>query len=296
MFKIIRRIFYLIIVIIVVAFTVNSMNKIYISKFGNKHYYQRSTAVSTTDGLVNQKIYSKAKLKALTTITHGTKYTGNTSLDRVSMTYHYKIGKNNINNFMGNDGVLQLYNQSSFISNKMVKDAASIWNKLAGQTIVEVVDSQKKSDEVIHDSQKKTKYGIGGQTYNRMGIFFYPNNWGVTGLSARGLNNWKEAIILKEMGHALGIPNLGGGEMGTNDQQANRKNADFMGNWGVELVNAPKSNLKGIKTTRMDGAALQIAGIAWPRPRRLAGWVFKEPQAYIEYNNGKITTTLSPNK
>ncbi|WP_367294748.1 hypothetical protein [Levilactobacillus yonginensis] len=291
-FKIVVRILFLLVVGVVVFFTVKSMNKIYISKFGNKHYYQRVKSVSTNDGLVNQKIYSKATLKKLTTVTHGTKYTGNTSLDRVSETYHYKIKKDNISNFMGNDGVLQLYNKSKFMSDAMVRDAAMMWNTLAGQTIVEVVDSQNKSDEVIHDSQKKTKYGVGGQSYNGMGMIFYPNDWAVTGLTKQNKQNWKEAILLKEMGHALGVPNMGGGLMGTNDQVANLKNADFMGAWGVQLSNAPKSNLKGITTTRMDGAVLKIAGIAWPRPRKLANWVLTKPSAHMVYNNGKITSTI----
>jgi len=268
------------------------MNKIYISKFGNKRYYQRVKPGSTNDGLVNQKIYSKAKLKELTTITHGTKYTGNTSIDRVAQTYHYKIKKQNINNFMGHDGVLQLYNRSKFMSDSMVQDAAKMWNTLAGQTIVEVVDSQGKSDEVIYDSQQKNKYGIGGQSYNGTGMKFFPKNWAITGLTKRNEQNWKEAILLKEIGHAIGLPNMGGGLLGNNDQTANLKNADFMGSWGVQLSNAPMSNLKGITTTRMDGAILRIAGIAWPRPRKLANWVFTKPSAHMVYNNGKITSTI----
>ncbi|WP_203642150.1 hypothetical protein [Levilactobacillus andaensis] len=292
MFKVLRRILYLVVLAVVVFFVVKGMTKVNISLFGNHNYYQRSKGTSTNDGLVNQKTYSQARLKQLTTITHGTKYSGNTSLDKVATRYSYKVAGHTINNFMGRDGVLQLYNESSFMSDKMVKDAAEYWNTLAGTRIVEVVKTAKASDEVIHDDQEKNKYGIGGQTYNNMGMLFYPHNWAVTGLTARGKNNWKEAILLREIGHALGIPNLGGGAAGVNDRNANKKSTDFMGNWGVELVNAPLENKRGITSTPVDAAALTIAGIAWPRPQKLANWAFTTPKATVNYDNGKIVSTI----
>ncbi|MFC6261542.1 zinc metalloprotease [Levilactobacillus fujinensis] len=292
MFKALRRILYLVVLAVVVFFVVKGMTKVNVSLFGNHNYYQRSKGTSTNDGLVNRKTYSQAKLKQLTTITHGSKYSGNTSLDKVATSYSYKMAGRTINNFMGRDGVLQLYNESSFMSDKMVKDAAEYWNNLAGAQIVEVVKTAKASDEVIHDSQEQNKYGIGGQTYNNMGMLFYPRNWAVTGLTTRGKNNWKEAILLREIGHALGIPNLGGGAAGNNDRVANEKSVDFMGNWGVELANAPIENQHGITSTPVDAAALTIAGIAWLRPQKLANWVFTTPKATVKYNNGKIVSTI----
>ncbi|MGX6429817.1 hypothetical protein [Levilactobacillus yonginensis] len=293
MFKIIRRILYLLILGVVVYFTVQGMTRLHISMFGNPNYYQRSKATSTNDGLVNKMTYSRARLEKLTKITHGSKYSGNTSLDKVSTKYSYKVSGKTVSNFMGRDGVLQLYNESHFVSDKMVEDAAKYWNQLAGEKIVQVVDSAKASDEVIHDSQKDYKYGTGGQTYDDNGILFYPKSFGVTGLTKRGENNWKEAILLREIGHGLGVVNLGGGAKGINDRAYSVKTNDFMGNWGVEVPNAPMENRKGVKSTPVDAAALTISGIAWAKPKKLANWAFSEPQAYVLYDNGKITSTIS---
>lgn len=292
MLKSVRRICLLVVVAAAIVGILWGMTKMRVATHGNQRYYQRTKATSTTESQVNRKLYSRKQLQRLANITHGTQYTGNTSLDRVATKYVYELSGDEYSNFTGSDGVLQLYNQSSFMSDRMVRAAAAYWNKLAGQQIVKIVNTAGASDEVIHDSQKKNRNGVGGQTYNRMGILFYPKNWGVTGLTVSGKDNWKMAILLRTIGHALGVMDLGGGTKGLNALTDDVKTTDFMGNWGVELATSPKVNLKGVKSTSMDAAALAMAALAWQRPHKLASWVLTNQQMSVTYNYRKLKSTV----
>lgn len=288
--KNIKRISFLILLIAVIAGAMWSMTRMYQGMFGDNHYYQRTRAYSTQDGLINQKLVDTKKLQHLTTLTHGTRYTGNTSLDRVAKDYHYRIGQDDILNFIGNDAKLRLYTESKLMTKSMLKDAATFWNTLAGQQIVVVVNQAKQSDEVIHDGKTK-KGSLGGQTYNRQGMVFYPQNWKSSGLSASEKANWREAVLIREVGHALGIPSLGGGKQGLNAWNAGKIGSEVMGYWSVGSA-APQANKEGITSTSMDAAALALAGLSWEKPQRLAKWIYARPNGYVNYHNGKITTTI----
>lgn len=266
------------------------MSRMYRGMFGNNHYYQRSRAYTTQDGLLNQKMRSARQMRQLTALTHGTRYTGNWSLDQAATTYHYRVGQDNISNFMGADATLQLYTTSKLMTPAKVRAAATFWNRLAGQRIVQVVDTAKRSDEVIHDAQPAKKdTSLGGQTYDRQGMVFYPQNWRSSGLSATERADWQQAVLIREIGHALGIPSLAGGSRGTNAFDHGKIGAEVMGYWSVGSA-APKANRHGITSTKMDGAALALAALSWKRPQRLADWVFTQHPVVVHVHAGQVST------
>ncbi|MFC6288895.1 zinc metalloprotease [Levilactobacillus angrenensis] len=266
------------------------MNRMYRGMFGNNHYYQRSRAYTTQDGLLNQKMRSPQQMKRLTQLTHGTRYTGNTSLDQAARTYRYRVGKDDISNFMGTDAKLQLYTTSKLMTTAKVRVAASFWNRVAGQPIVQVVQSAKQSDEVIHDAQPKAHdQSLGGQTYDRQGMVFYPKNWRSSGLAATEKSDWQTAVLIREIGHALGIPSLAGGRQGTNAFDQGKITAEVMSYWSVGSA-APAANRQGITSTTMDGAALALAGLSWRRPQRLASWVFTQHPVIVHVHDDRVTT------
>ncbi|WP_125581829.1 hypothetical protein [Levilactobacillus cerevisiae] len=290
--KVFKRFVFFVLLAAVVGTAMWGMTKMYQAMFGNNHYYQRSRAYTTQDGLINQKMVSGKKLQQLTSLTHGTAYTGNTSLDQASVTYRYRVGKNNISNFMGTDTTLQLYTESKLMTKSMVQDAATYWNTLAGQQIVSVVDSAKQSDEVIHDSKSDSNStSLGGQTYDRQGMNFHPANWKSKGLSSAEKQDWVEAVLIREIGHALGIPSLAGGTLGTNAFAEGKIGSEVMGYWSVGNA-APAVNKLGVKSTVMDGAALALAGLSWKQPQRLAKWVYTDQTPYVLYHDGKVTSTF----
>lgn len=249
----------------------------------NHHYYQRTK--TDNRGIIARNYYSQDQLKTLTAITHGSQYHGNTSLDTAATTHSYQLDGKPLPNIVGKDGVLQLYNQSKFMTTKMVRDAASYWNHIAGSHIVEVVDRQSQSDEVIHDG-KNQRGVLGRQAYNGQGIMYYPANWHVANLSAEQQNNWQEAALIHEIGHALGIPHLGGGPLGGNAASAGVYNMDFMGPW------SPSKSDLGVRSTTVDAAALALAGLSWQHPRKLASWVLTNPTATVTYNDGVLASTI----
>ncbi|WP_225428343.1 zinc metalloprotease [Levilactobacillus enshiensis] len=253
-----------------------------------KQDYQRTATYSPPGGRIDQHIYSQKQLRALTAITHGSQYRGNTSLDAVATQHVYQLNGRNLANIVGNDGVLQLYNDSHFMTTRMVKDAAGFWNRVAGTQVVEVVAHPDQSDEIIHDG-KRTQPVLGGQTYNGKGILFYPGNWRIQNLSQRNQQNWKEAALIHEIGHALGIPHLGGGPLGTNAAKAGVATVELMAVWSVGRAGSPPENELGVKSTSMDAATLALAGLSWQHPRRLAGWVL-QTQRVVLYDNGHLTT------
>ncbi|NLR31901.1 hypothetical protein [Levilactobacillus tujiorum] len=282
-----RRLGLLVGLALVIAGVFAGMNRLHILMYGNSRYYQRTKPSSTTDGLVNRKLFSQGQLAQLTKLTHGTQYTGNTGLDAVATHYVYRQSEKNIRNFMGSDGVLQLYSESKMMRPAMVKDAAAFWNQVAGYRIVQVVDSAKASDEVIHDGKTKDK-AVGGQQYNGTGIQFFPANWQTKGFSAREDLNNREAILIREIGHALGIPTLGGGKLGENAASVGYITSEVMGVWESGPNRLP-ANQKGIHSTRMDAAAVALAGISWQHPRRLATKVLTNQQPVVMYNAGRLT-------
>lgn len=255
----------------------------------NQQYYQRTKTDSR--GKIDQGIYTQSQLEKLTLIAHGSQYSGNTSLDTAATQHVYQLNGHNLPNIVGSDGVLKLYSKSTFMTPEMVRDAATYWNKLAGKRIVEVVNKQYQSDEVIHDGQNDRRV-LGGQTYNGQGIQFYPDNWRISALSAKNQQNWKEAALIHEIGHALGIPHLGGGPLGSNAANAGIAITDFMGPWAVGGPRTPVQNEYGVRSTAVDAAALALAGASWQKPRQLASWVLTSPKLAVTYNNGQITSTI----
>ncbi|MFD1455924.1 hypothetical protein ACFQ44_09630 [Levilactobacillus lanxiensis] len=288
--KIIKRVVLLVLLAAVVGTAMWGMTKMYRAMFGNNHYYQRSRAYTTQDSLLNQKMISRSKMVQLTNLTHGTQYTGNTSLDQAAKTYRYQVGKEKISNFMGTDATLQLYTESKLMTKSMVQDAATFWNTLAGQKIVTVVASAKQSDEVIHDTKTDDK-SLGGQTYDRQGMVFHPANWKSAGLSTAEEQDWREAVLIREIGHALGLPSLGGGKLGNNAFVHGKIGSEVMSYWSVGSA-APAINKQGVKSTAMDGAALALAGLSWKRPQRLAQWVYTDQTPFVLYHDGKISSTF----
>lgn len=282
-----RRLGWLAGLALVIAGVFGGMNRLHILMYGNRQYYQRTKPDSTTDGLVNRKLFSQSQLLQLTTLTHGTTYTGNTGLDDVATRYVYRQSGKSIRNFMGSDGVLQLYSESKMMRPAMVKDAATFWNQVAGYRIVQVVDSAKASDEVIHDGQTKGK-SVGGQQYDGTGIQFFPANWQTKGFTARENLNNQEAVLIREIGHALGIPTLGGGRLGENASAVGYITTEVMGVWESGPNRLP-ANQKGIRSSQMDAAAVALAGISWQRPRRLATKVLTNKQSIVTYDAGRLT-------
>ena len=256
----------------------------------NQQYYQRTKTDSR--GKIARGIYSQSQLNRLTTITHGSRYSGNTSLDTVATQHVYQLNGHNLPNIVGPDGVLKLYTKSTFMTPEMVRDAADYWNKLAGKQIVIIVSKQYQSDEVIHDGHND-RHVLGGQTYNGQGIRFYPDNWRISALSAKNQQNWKEAALIHEIGHALGIPHLGGGMLGSHAANDGVTITDFMGPWAVGGIHTPAQNEFGVRSTAVDAAALALAGASWQKPRQLASWVLTSPTQAVVYNNGRITSTIS---
>lgn len=261
----------------------------YVIKGPNQQYYQRTKA--DRRGKIDRSIYSQSELRQLTVLTHGSRYSGNTSLDTAATQHVYQLNGHNLPNIVGADGVLKLYSKSTFMTPAMVRDAAEYWNKLAGKQIVVIVNKQYQSDEVIHDGQNN-QHVLGGQTYNGQGIKFYPANWQISDLSAKNQQNWKEAALIHEIGHALGIPHLGGGLLGSNAANAGIAITDFMGPWAVGGTHTPAQNEYGVRSTAVDAAALALAGASWQKPRRLASWVLTSPTRAVIYNHGRITSTI----
>lgn len=290
MVKIVRRLGFLVILAVVVGGVFVGMTRMHVLMFGNPRYYQRTKPYSTSEGLVNQKIYHKNTLKQLTVLTHGTQYTGNTGLDVVATNYKYRQSGKNISNFMGSDGVLQLHNESKMMTTPMVQDAASFWNRVAGHRIVEVVGTAHESDEVIHDGKTQAKY-IGGQHYDGTGIEFFPKNWVSKGFTTTEDLDNREAVLIREIGHALGIPNLGGGKVGGNAAAKGYITTEVMGVWETG-PNVLPANRKGIRSSRMDAAAIALAGISWQRPQKL-GESMLANQKQVAYHDGHVTMVQS---
>lgn len=252
-------------------------------------------------GKITRNIYHQAELETLTSITHGDMYTGNTSLDTVSTDYVYQLEGANLTNFVGSDGVLSLYNTSKLMTAEMAQSAAEYWNTLAGTKIVEIVATQAESDETISDSDVngiwvngQLRYPLGGQTYSGEGILFYPNHWQLdnTSLPEAFKNNWKEATLIHEIGHAMGIPHLGGGTGGENAIRDGVLGTEFMSSWAVGVVGSPIENVDGVRSSKIDAAALAMAGLTWEKPRKLASWLFSEEDASVVYNDGVITSSV----
>lgn len=286
--KVIKRLVIFVGLALIIAGVFLGMNRLQVLMNGDVHYYQHTKPTSTVDGAINLKTYSQQELTQLTKLTHGTKYTGNHSLDAVATRHVYQISGKNIRNFMGRDGVLQVHNESKMMTTPMVRDAAKFWNQVAGYQIIQVVASAKGSDEVIHDGKTKDKY-IGGQQYNGTGIQFFPKNWKTKGFTATEDQDNREAVLIRELGHALGIPNLGGGKTGSAAGAVGYITPEVMSVWETG-PNMLEANRTGIKSTPMDGAAVAMAGISWQRPRKLASWMLTtQKPVVVTYHAGKMT-------
>lgn len=256
-------------------------------------YYQRTAQYHNEGGAIDKSIYTQSELESLAAITHGTQYHGNTSLDKTATDHVYVLANVPISNFMGSDGILQLFNESKLMTDEMVEDAAKYWNTIAGRKIVEIVSSQAESDEVIWDSQEPST-ALGSQHYDGKGIMFYVKAWRVDSeLSPEHAIDWKEATLIHEIGHALGVTHLGGGEIGYNAQDAELHGTEFMSTWSVCTEKSPPENLNGVRSTDMDAAALALAALSWEKPQKLASWVLTNPEMYVNYHNGEITSTIS---
>jgi len=287
MTKLTKRLVLLLGLALVVAGVFMGLNRLNASMTDDAHYYQRTKATNTVDGVINLKTYKQSELEQLTKITHGTKYTGNHSLDAVATRHVYKLGGKSIRNFVGSDGILQIHNESKMMTTPMVKDAAEFWNRVAGYDIVQVVDKPKASDEIIHDAKSQDKY-IGGQQYDGTGMKFYPANWKKKGFTAAEDQINREAVLIRELGHALGIPTLGGGRTGGNAGAIGYITPEVMSVWETGPNMLP-ANRKGIRSTPMDAAAVALAGISWQHPRKLGAAVLKGQQVTVIYNSGQLS-------
>ncbi|WP_125682698.1 hypothetical protein [Levilactobacillus yonginensis] len=74
----------------------------------NNHYYQRTKTFNK--GKIKRHLYAQSELSKLTLMTHGSRYSGNTSLDSAATAYVYQLNGQPLPNIVGPDGVLQLYN------------------------------------------------------------------------------------------------------------------------------------------------------------------------------------------
>ncbi len=249
--------------------------------------FANTGAFSNLGGVVTLNVYSDTELKELTSITHGTQYTGNTDLDRVYTEHVYKNGPANRLNLVGQDGFLKLYNQSKFIPKEAETAVANFWNYVAGEEIVRFVNTVQESDEVIHDISGDNGV-LAAQTYDGNGLVVYPDSWHIDDLSKEQQENWHLTTIIHEIGHGLGIPHLGGGVDGANAGKAGKFGNELMGPWSVF------DNPDGAKSTLIEAAALAIAGLTWRNPRRLASWVLddKNKKAYALYNKRVTTSTI----
>src|SRR5699024_7484118 len=118
---------------------------------GGPNLWNYERTITYDLGTLHQGLSNQSEIKVLVNWAHGDRYSGNTSLDEVASKQVYRMSEKNIPNVVGPEGVLHLYNESTFMTSAMVEAAAEYWNLLAGETIVEIVDQHRLCDEVIHD-------------------------------------------------------------------------------------------------------------------------------------------------
>lgn len=235
------------------------------------NHYQNSPAYSNPDGKISYRgIYQQSELNKLAEIAGGDdQYLGNSGLRLAATDYFYGMKEGvPYYNVIGPDGVYQLYNESEFMSDQQVRFAADYWNKLASQTIVEVVENREESDQVIYDSEWIGSGGVplGGQTYTN-GLKFYPGNWKPDQFNETQLDQQKVATLIHEIGHGLGIPHLGGGVDGANASRDIQWGSEFMAPW------SPFRNPDGIVSSDENAASLALAGMTYQTPKKLAFWI-----------------------
>ncbi|MBM7617188.1 hypothetical protein JOC36_000737 [Weissella uvarum] len=249
--------------------------------------FANTTPYSNVNGAIATGIYTDAEIEKLTAIAHGTEYNGNTNFDGVYTDGVYVNGTSPYLNLVGADGVLKLYNQSAYLPKAAQSAVAGFWNAIAGTEIVRFVDNVADSDEVIHDVAGDTGV-LGAQTYDGRGLIFYPDAWHTSNLTPTQEETWHISLFLHEIGHALGIPHLGGGVDGVNAGNASRFGDELMGPWTVT------KHPEGIKSTLVDAAALAVAALTWRKPRRIADWVLNDGNklARALYNNRQVMLTI----
>lgn len=233
--------------------------------------------------------YPAEQLTELTRIVQGTKFSGNDTLARIGDLQFRQWG-NQAARVVGADGILQLYNQSNFVSDELVDAAARYWNLLAGTVIVQRVMSATDCDEVIRDG-KQLGHALGSHAADDRGLIFYPENWHTDNLSVLDQQNWRMAVLLHEIGHALGIPHLGGGPTGDAAQRAGVMVDDFMATWTPRIA-VTADRPVGVNSTVVDAAALALIELNRSQPRQLATWLFDNPTGYVNFNAGKVTSYL----
>ncbi|MBM7617187.1 hypothetical protein JOC36_000736 [Weissella uvarum] len=227
------------------------------------------------NGLISKDVYTQQELMKLTDLLHGSEFVGITSTDSL-MDYRYVLGGRPITSLVGADGVLQIYNNSTFVSDTIVQHAADFINALAGVEVVQVVKDKSQADEWVSDAIVADNGALAAQTYNGDGILMYPNSWRVSQFNDQQLQNIKVAVLVHELLHAMGVTHLTGGYLGEN------------------------GNKRGIGTDERDGfsygklqaAALAAAATSWECPRRVADWAVKDGDFKVAYKEGKITTDI----
>lgn len=257
--------------------------------------WQNTPGFSRTDGAIDTSILRQKDLETLSHIVaeaddfHGNVFYGKVATEHVLVQPGKDDRDDPIRTFLGSDGILQIANRSTYITDDIVQVAVDYWNKLAGAPIMAFVSDTADSDEVIHDMASiPGSNTLMAQSYLGDGIICYPENFKQGSYTDEEFNNQKASTVIHELGHALGVSHMGGGDSGDNagvldeNLQPAYWSEDFMSTW------APRRNPEGVTSTHIDAAALTIVGMAWEKPRQVAAWSLKFDQSSLTLYDYKI--------
>lgn len=263
----------------------------------NVSEWQNTPSFARPNGAIETTIFSQSDIEKLSkTVSQADAFHGNVFYGKVA-TEHVLVQPGHsddqpIRTFLGTDGILQIANRSSYLTDDIVQSAVDYWNTLAGATIMAFVSDTANSDEVIHDLPKNPLYPntLMAQDYNGQGMICYPENFDQGSYTTEEFNNQKAALLIHELVHALGVSHMGGGDSGDHAGQSDGNGGilywseDFMSTW------APRHNPEGVTSTPIDAAALAIVGMAWEKPRQVAAWALKQDNSSLTMYDYKIVS------